>query len=326
MNLAGEFAGSGACFFVASPPNIPGGVAIIQLNGDIDAAFARLGIAPVPPGRIAVRDLMGVDQGVVARWGPECAHLTPHGGVAIRRVLVETLLARGVRENIAGDPRVRYPEAADLTEARMLAALADAASPLAIDLLLDQPRRWREREGAAAERGAIRERSAVLSRLIRPPLVVAMGPSNIGKSTLVNELAGRNVAIVADEPGTTRDHVGVTLDLCGLVVRFVDTPGLRADPDPAEREAQDLARALAERADLLVSCADSTAAPPEFAAHGNVIRAGLRADLGPARSEVDVVVSVRRSTGLREFAALVRERLVPERVLDDPGPWEFWSD
>lgn len=314
---------AGDCsFFVASPPNIPGGVAIIQLSGDIETAFGRMGMPPVRAGTVALRDLLGVDKGVVARWDSSCAQLMPHGGVGIVRALRAALVERGITERPGTDPRAMYPEAESLIEARMLGALAQAASPLAIDLLLDQPRRWAAAPGADSQSGD--ERSGVLNRLIHPPLVVAMGPSNIGKSTLVNELAGRSVSIVADEPGTTRDHVGVMLDLGGLVVRYVDTPGLRSGAVEIEREAAELARRLGERADLLVLCADATQALPDRTVHPNILTVGLRADLGPACSPVELAVSVRQSLGLRELADAIRERLVPASLLNDPRPWRFW--
>src|SRR6185295_9068425 len=123
----------------------------------------------------------------------------------------------------------------------------------------DQPRRW---QGAPPREAG--ERDRVLRRLIDPPLVVALGPPNVGKSSLVNALAGRSVSIVADEPGTTRDHVGVMLDLGGLVVRYVDTPGLRQGADELEREAVSGAMEVASRADLLLVCGDPTSLPTEL--------------------------------------------------------------
>lgn len=294
---------------------------MIGVHGDVDAALARVGIASVPVGAVAVRDLCGVDRGVVARWSGSSAHLMPHGGVAIVRMLAEALTVRGIAEQSNADPRKAYPEAADEVEAHMLAALARAASPLAIDLLLDQPRRWRE---CPVPDAGTAERSRILNRLVDPPLVVGVGPANVGKSTLVNELAGRSVAVVADEPGTTRDHVGVTLDLGGLVVRYVDTPGLRAQAGATEREAAGLALELVERADLVLVFADATASLVEVPRCGQVLRVGLRSDLGPARGATDIRVSVRLGTGLTELVTAMREVLVPRSDLEHPGPWKFW--
>lgn len=303
-----------------TPAGVPGGVAVIGVYGNVDAALARVGVAAVPVGAVALRDLCGVDRGVVARWSKTSAHLMPHGGVAIVRLLAEALTARGIAEQTNADPRTVYPEAADEVEAYMLAALARAASPMAIDLLLDQPRRWRD--GAAD--GGVAARSRILNRLVDPPLVVGFGPANVGKSTLVNELAGRSVAVVADEPGTTRDHVGVTLDLGGLVVRYVDTPGLRAQAGATEREAAGLALELVERADLVLVFADATASLVEVPRCGQVLRVGLRSDLGPARGATDIRVSVRLGTGLTELVTAMREALVPRSVLEHSGPWKFW--
>lgn len=295
-------------------------MAIIEMYGDVDGALALAGIGEVAVGAVVVRDLCGVDRGVVARWSAASASLMPHGGVGVVRALAEALTRRGVAARDADDWRLTYPEAADELEARMLAALARAASPLAVDLLLDQPRRWRA--GAREEEAPIAARSRVLNRLIDPPMVVVFGPANVGKSTLLNALAGRAVAVVADEPGTTRDHVGVLIDLGGLVVRYVDTPGIRHGGGEEEQRAICAARALATHADLVVAMADATGDLVEVPA--GAMRVGLRADLGPAKGSVDISVSVRRGEGVPALVAALRERLVPRAVLDDPGVWRFW--
>jgi GTP1/Obg family GTP-binding protein len=119
-----------------------------------------------------------------------------------------------------------YPEASDRFEALMLAALARAQSPLAIDLLLDQPRRWRRIR--RARRQLSEEdlaRSTRLNRLIEPPVAVLAGQPNVGKSTLSNALLGRAMSIAYDMPGTTRDYTAGWIDLAGLVVSWHDTPG-----------------------------------------------------------------------------------------------------
>jgi tRNA modification GTPase len=80
--------------------------------------------------------------------------------------------------------------------------------------------------------------------------VVIAGPPNVGKSTLMNALAGRDIAITSPIPGTTRDLIEVFLDLRGYPVILVDTAGLRESEDPIEQEGVARARRKAESADL----------------------------------------------------------------------------
>lgn len=82
--------------------------------------------------------------------------------------------------------------------------------------------------------------------------VVIIGPPNVGKSTLLNALAKRDVAIVSPEAGTTRDLIEVNLDLDGRKVRITDTAGLRETENGVERIGIDRARQRAGEADLVL--------------------------------------------------------------------------
>jgi tRNA modification GTPase len=73
--------------------------------------------------------------------------------------------------------------------------------------------------------------------------VVIVGPPNAGKSTLLNALAKKDLAITSDVAGTTRDSISVNLNLGGVVVEFVDTAGLRNTPDN-EIEKEGIKRAF----------------------------------------------------------------------------------
>jgi tRNA modification GTPase len=95
------------------------------------------------------------------------------------------------------------------------------------------------------------------SERLRDGLVVAIaGPPNVGKSTLMNQLARREVAIVSPHAGTTRDVIEVQLDLDGYPVTVIDTAGIRETDDPVEQEGVRRARARAADADLVLWLAD----------------------------------------------------------------------
>jgi tRNA modification GTPase len=82
--------------------------------------------------------------------------------------------------------------------------------------------------------------------------VVIAGPPNAGKSTLMNQLAKREVAIVSPHAGTTRDLIEVQLDLDGYPVTVIDTAGIRETDDPVEQEGVRRARDRAAQADLVL--------------------------------------------------------------------------
>jgi tRNA modification GTPase len=95
------------------------------------------------------------------------------------------------------------------------------------------------------------------SERLREGLVVAIsGPPNVGKSTLMNYLARREVAIVSPHAGTTRDVIEVQLDLDGYPVTLIDTAGIRQTDDPVELEGVRRARMRAAEADLVLWMTD----------------------------------------------------------------------
>lgn len=99
--------------------------------------------------------------------------------------------------------------------------------------------------------------------------VALVGPPNAGKSSLLNVLAGHDVAIVSDIPGTTRDALEIGLDIEGLPVRVIDTAGLRATEDVIEGLGVARAWAASRRADLTIWMAVDAPPPAE-------IEAGIR--------------------------------------------------
>lgn len=287
-------------------------IAAIGLGGEIDAAFSALSIRPVPVGGVALRSLAGIDTGLVARPTSGSAYMFPHAGPEVMRRLLQHCRDAGlVPMETLGEkvvsPTMRWPEARDDHEARVLDALVGVSSSLAIDVLLSQLPERDGGDGFFDSDAVVDIRTSPLRHLLRPPVVAALGPPNIGKSTLLNALAGRSVALVADQPGTTRDHVGVTLDLAGLTVHWLDLPGIgfpASSPisntpqlpnaiDALDAEAQELALDTLGSADLVLLCTDpSTDAVTEacllqHARHrvspgAIVLRVLLRADLEPS--------------------------------------------
>lgn len=89
-------------------------------------------------------------------------------------------------------------------------------------------------------------------------LVVLVGQPNVGKSSLLNRLAGEEVAIVTEIPGTTRDAIRQSISLYGVPVHVIDTAGLRDSSDPVERIGIARTWEAIERADLAVLVIDAT--------------------------------------------------------------------
>jgi tRNA modification GTPase len=152
---------------------------------------------------------------------------------------------------------------------------------------------------------------------LRDGLVVAItGPPNVGKSTLMNQLARREVAIVSPYAGTTRDVIEVQLDLDGYQVTMIDTAGIREAEDPVEREGVRRARAKAAEADLVLWLADSPDAGPQHDAVATVWMVRNKIDLDAdqpdagrsvrgetARRRADFDISARQGDGIPELVS-----------------------
>jgi tRNA modification GTPase len=140
-------------------------------------------------------------------------------------------------------------------------------------------------------------------------VVVLSGPPNAGKSSLLNALARRDVAIVSETPGTTRDAIEVRLDLAGLPVILVDTAGLRESTDAIEAEGVRRALALAERADLVLTLRAIDSAPERSHPTGNALTIATKADLAGDALPGELPVSVLTGAGLQALLDAITERL-----------------
>lgn len=142
-------------------------------------------------------------------------------------------------------------------------------------------------------------------RLVRDGFRVALaGPPNAGKSSLINALSKSDVAIVSDEPGTTRDVREVALDLGGQLVVLVDMAGLREATSRAESEGVRRARREIERADLVLwlvapDVEDDPAQPPQEGGRpGGLWRIATKSDIALPSRPVDLTVSAATASGL----------------------------
>jgi tRNA modification GTPase len=138
---------------------------------------------------------------------------------------------------------------------------------------------------------------------IRDGLTIAVtGAPNVGKSSLVNALAMRDVSIVTAVPGTTRDAIEVPIDLGGCAAVLIDTAGLRDTDDPVEAEGIARARRRAASADLVIAMASADAPVWPEAPHNRLLLLN-KVDLGlPSALPAEALaVSAATGQGLREL-------------------------
>jgi len=272
-----------------TPPGV-GGIAVIQVAGRRAAAVVtpflrskrpieleRMGAAELRLCRWADGDEV-LDDALVTvrhrRGGETIVDISLHGGRRIVQRALLMLKRAGARivEPIELLDRGGHP--AGPVERELLPILLRAktravASWLArlVDRLPREIARALQ-ELQADHRDAARLSLATLCRnagkvryLLDGVRVVVTGGPNVGKSALVNALAGREHALVSEVPGTTRDWVDHPGAVHGVPVTFVDTAGIHATDDPLEREAIRRARQQIKPADVVLRVIDLSAPP-----------------------------------------------------------------
>ncbi|MCS7033902.1 MAG: 50S ribosome-binding GTPase [Phycisphaerae bacterium] len=197
------------------------------------------------------------DPVVVLLPGGRIADLSLHGGTWIVQATLSLLQRAGFELVAELDPALLYPEIGDPLEQRILALLPRASTDLALRALLAQIDAWRGFHPTAQQLQKLQQDRA-LHHLLNPPTVAIVGPVNAGKSTLANRLLAQDRSIVADVPGTTRDWVAERVDLDGLPVLLIDTPGQRQTDDALEHEAITRSLARIGSADLVLLVLDAT--------------------------------------------------------------------
>jgi tRNA modification GTPase len=236
--------------------------------------------------------------------GEDCAELHLHGGRFVVERVLDRLLAKGVRLAEPGEFTRRAFEHGklDLAQAEAVADLVDAESEAQARQALDQlggalsrtHERWRMLliealarleaavdfpdediepalgVAAACLEGVLEELKAALAgagrgQAVREGYRIAIiGAPNAGKSTLLNALVGRDMAIVTPTAGTTRDVIEVSGDIAGYRVVIADMAGLREASDDIEAEGVRRAQAWASAADLRIWVVDAADAGPHW--------------------------------------------------------------
>jgi tRNA modification GTPase len=255
-----------------------------------------------------------------------------HGGREVMRFSLELLHQQGLQPCSWEDFLRATGDDALATAAAI--ALTRAATVRTAGILLDQQQgalaAALDAVGAALagdDRAGAEQLLAQLVRyvevgrhLTQPWRVAVAGAPNVGKSSLVNALAGYQRSIVAATPGTTRDVVTTRMALDGWLIELADTAGLRTKVEELEEQGIRRAKTTAAEADLVLWILDGSEPPvwPDDEIE-SVLPVINKIDLPPAwecdREERCVRVSARTGEGLPELCAALVARLVP-----DPPP------
>ncbi len=285
--------------------------------------------------------------------GEDCAELSLHGGRAVLAAVSAVLTSLGARYAEPGEFSRRAHANGKLglldaeAMADLIAAETEAQRRLAIDganTLAAAVTRWREElRHLLAQQEALIDfpdedlppgvETALITRIttLRDELertlaaapaaerlregleFVILGPPNAGKSTLLNALAGEDIAIVSETPGTTRDLVGTRIELAGIPIHLTDTAGLRETAEPIEAEGIRRAQVRAARADLIIVVA---AAPdpifPETPPVAEVVHLITKSDLFEVSPLGFLTVSATTGAGmdkLRQTLTAAAQRL-----------------
>ena len=175
-------------------------------------------------------------------------------------------------------------------------------------------------QSLAADIDSTLEKAAQGALLRDGVTLVISGPPNVGKSSLLNCLAGSDTAIVTEIPGTTRDVLRERIQLNGMPVDIVDTAGLRDTEDPVEREGIARARAAIQQADLLLELVDDRDADKHAAAKvpvspARVLRVYNKVDLSGGKIGLrdtdsvttDVGISAKTGAGVDELIQVLTD-------------------
>jgi tRNA modification GTPase len=239
-----------------------------------------------------------IDQGIALYFnapgsftGEDVLELQGHGGPVVLEMLLNRVINLGARIAAPGEfsQRAYLNDKMDLAQAEAIADLINSSTEAAargavrslqgefssrinhlvakvielrvfVEASIDFPEERIEVQLAEVyqELDKVLDETSHGALLVEGASVVLMGKPNVGKSSLMNLLTGRDTSIVTDIPGTTRDVVNETLQLDGIPLRLVDTAGVRNSLDKIEAEGVKRALAAGEEADLVIAVVDAS--------------------------------------------------------------------
>lgn len=173
----------------------------------------------------------------------------------------------------------------------------DDVPALEVSALIDLARLAGEMQAAIDQPPAERLRDGVR--------IVVAGPTNAGKSSLINILAGREAAIASPVAGTTRDLIEIPVSIAGMPCLLIDSAGLRESGGHLERIGMARARAAIDSADLILWLGPPAACPDR----NRSILVRAKADLVKVPMDADVATSIVTGEGLDALRALLEARL-----------------
>ena len=289
-----------------------GGISVIVMRGPKSSRALEKIFRPIKSHKNAPRGALqlgtiidngrDIDQAIVCRSG-ETIEINIHGGPIVVRKAVELLAGLGVAivppdDPTAGGFDLAHPRWNNpAIGAEMLQSLVRAKSGFAVAVISNQWSSGLSRlvaqtiEKLSGDTPSpqsnladdlVRAAQALpkSAKLLNPPQVVLAGPPNVGKSTLTNALTGRQVSIVHDTPGTTRDWVRELAILDGIAVFLTDTAGLFDSAKGIEAQAVARAEKCARDGDLvLLVTGESPLDVPPWLADNNLLRIANKCDI-----------------------------------------------
>lgn len=280
-----------------------GGPLILQL---LLSRVLELGARPARPGEFSERAFL--NNKLDLAQAEAIADLIESGTEAAARAAqrsLEGVFSRRVNQLLA-----------ELTSLRVFIEAALDFPEEEIDFIADSDTQERL-ELAIQATGTLLD-EAYQGRLLRDGITIAIiGPPNVGKSSLLNALAGTDTAIVTDIPGTTRDVLRETISIHGIPAHFADTAGIREAADQIEAEGIRRARAVVEQADLALLVLDlsQTQDPSQplidALPHGiRLIRVWNKMDIATQRQEEQtdsVHISAKTGEGVEALKTMIAD-------------------